>query len=139
MNLAFQMLTGSGPTIVLCILGIVFALVQREKAPKAATIVILSLVVLLGLVIVRPVVYNLLGRIEGDGKFAMVQAWGFVCTLVDVASTAGLIFAAFCDRQAPLPYADPFAKPVTSFPPPSTSFPSSAPLPPLGGPMRPPQ
>jgi Na+/H+-translocating membrane pyrophosphatase len=139
MNFALQMLTGSGPTIVLCILGIVFALVQKEKAPKAAIFVVLSLVVLLGLVIVRPIVYNLLGRIDSDGKAMMFQAWGFFCTLVDVASTAGLIFAAFCDRQAPAPYANPYAKEVTSFPPRPTSFPSPAPLPPLGGPMRPPQ
>ena len=41
-----QSLIGMGPTLVLCVLGIIFALVQREKAPKAAIFVIFSLVVI---------------------------------------------------------------------------------------------
>ena len=113
---------------------------QREKAPKAAIIVIISLVVLLLLTLVRPLGYNLLGRIEGDAKFSLFQIWGFVCTMVDLASTAGLIYAAFCDREVRGyvdPYANPYAKNPSAGTPPA--FPGPAPLPPLGGPMRPPQ
>ncbi|MBC7855504.1 MAG: hypothetical protein IAF94_18910 [Pirellulaceae bacterium] len=131
-------LTHMGPMIVLCVLGIIFALVQREKAPKAATFVIVSLVVLLLLVIIRPIGYYAINLIEGEVKFSLISLWSFLCSVVDMASTAGLIFAVFCDRAVPMGSNDPFAKPAGGVPAyPGPSFPGPAPLPPLGGPMRP--
>ncbi|MFN0018011.1 MAG: hypothetical protein ACKVP0_07120 [Pirellulaceae bacterium] len=128
------------PTILVCILGIVFALVQREKAHKAATFVIISLVVLLLITIVRPIGFSFLTRMEGETKFTVMQIYGFVFGLIDLATTAGLIFAVFCDRETPMGVPDPFAKQFTNVPPyPGPSFPGPAPLPPLGGSMRPPQ
>ena len=132
-------LIGSGPTIVLCILGIIFALVQREKAPKAATFVMISLVVLLLLMIVRPIGYSFLSRMNGDARFTMFQVWNLGCGLVGVASTAGLIFAAFCDRGAPLGAISPYAQQFGGMPPSGNPYVAPNPLPPLGGSIRPPQ
>ena len=126
----------SGPTIVLCVLGIIFALVQREKAPKAATIVVISLVVLLLLMIVRPIGFSLQGRFEGDTRMLFVQIWSFLCSMVGLACTAALIFAVFCDRAAAVGSSNPFAKEFAPMPAPPSA---PAPLPPFGGLPRPPQ
>jgi hypothetical protein len=137
MNALLQSLIGTAPAVILCILGIIFAVVQREKAPKAATCVILSLVVLLALTIVRPLGARMLIEMK---LMNGLGAYYFVCNLVDLATTAGLLFAAFCDREAPSLMGNPYAKDFASFPPQAPpSFPGTAPLPPLGGSLRPPQ
>jgi hypothetical protein len=131
-------LISSGLTIALCVLGIIFALVQREKSPKAATFVMISLVVLLLLMIVRPIGFNMLRQIDGGAKFTISSIWSFICNLVDMACTAGLIFAAFCDRTAPLGTPDPFALQVGGAPPSTNPYVALRLLPPLGGSMKPP-
>ena len=131
-------LIGSAPTVLICVLGIIFALVQREKAPKAAIFVIISLVVLLVLTIVRPIGFNMLRQIDGGAKFTLPSIWGFVCSLVGMAATAGLIFAAFCDRAAPLGAINPYAQQF-GVPPSTNPYVAPRPLPPLGGSMKPPQ
>jgi len=138
-NFLISTLINSGPTALLCVLGVIFALVQREKAPKAAIFVIISLVALLLLVIVRPIGYHFLSQMNGDARFTLFSVWNFGCTLVDVASTAGLIFAAFCDRSAPLGATDPFALQHGGVPQSTNPYIAPKPLPPLGGSFRPPQ
>jgi hypothetical protein len=110
---AISFLTNQGPTILVCILGIIFALVQREKAPKAATFVMLSLGVLLVLTLVRGVGASILLRAELDNVLWLYYA---LCNLIELATTAGLIFAVFCDRQAPLPGGNPYVQPYGGTP-----------------------
>ena len=135
----FQSLINMGPTLVLCVLGIIFALVQREKAPKAAIFVIFSLAIMLILMVIRPIGFNLLVRVDREIHITLINIWSFVCGLVDLGATAGLIYAVFCDRETTPGAPDPFAIKPPSAVPSGNPYVSPSPLPPFGTPPQPPQ
>ena len=130
-----------GPVVLVCILGIIFAIAQKDKAPKAATFVMISLGVLLVLTVLRSTGAALLN--QAHVGFEVMSIYYFVCNLIELATTGGLIFAAFCDREAPLPAVNPYLLQSGGVPQSSNPYVSpnapSAPLPPLGGNFRPPQ
>ena len=124
-------LVTSIPSILVYILGIIFCLMQMRKAPKAAVIVVISLLVLLLLSVVQPILFVFVGRMENARNwFAIVS---LLFRIVYLAGIVGLVFAVFCDREAPAGYANPFAKEFAPV------LPGPAPLPPFGGLPRPPQ
>jgi hypothetical protein len=95
------------PTIILCIIGFICALGHKDKMPKAATILMISLGALLVLSILRPIMNELIwGVFRGEDiktTANLSSAWGFLSVLIGTAATAGLVFAAFCDRGPSLP------------------------------------
>ena len=125
------------PTILLCIVGIIFALGRKDTMPKAATILMVSLGAMLLLCIARPigneVIWGFLRSEDMRSTATLSSVWSIFCMLIDVAATAGVIFAVFCDREAYVkgntnpfagdyidpknPYAVPTATPVGPWPP----------------------
>lgn len=131
-------LVTSIPSILVYTLGIIFALVQMRRAPKAAVIVVISLLVLMLLTVVQPVVFVFVGRLENARNWFSVVSLLF--RIVFLAGIAGLIFAVFCDREAPGGHSNPFVKEFASPPAaPGPVYPGPAPRPPFGGLPRPPQ
>src|SRR5688572_30348172 len=81
------------PSVLVYSLGIIFALMQMRKAPQAAVIVVISLVVLLLLSLAQPTVFVFIGRMEnGRNWFAIVS---LLFRIVFLAGIAGLVFAVF--------------------------------------------
>lgn len=125
------------PSVLVYSLGIIFALVQMRKAPKAAVIVVISLLMFLLLSIVQPVVFISISRAQGTPQWFQIVSMVF--RLVYLAATGGLIFAVFCDRESPLANINPYAQQFGGVPPSGNPYAAPNPLPSLGDPMRPPQ
>ncbi len=114
------------PMVLVCLFGMIFAIVHMSKAPKAMTIAALSLGALLLLSFVRPLGHDLLFRFaEGDidRRGLLSAVWGIICTLIDAAATARVVFAIFCNRDLQ----------PAGYPPVPGGYPSQPQMPPPGG------
>jgi hypothetical protein len=89
---------------LICIVGIVFCLMFRDRARRPFTIAAASLagflLIALGERIVEPVVYGLFGSRQSGGLLVSnaLGAWRFFAGLVQAAALAGLLWAVACER-----------------------------------------
>ncbi|MGI8982718.1 MAG: hypothetical protein ACR2FY_26080 [Pirellulaceae bacterium] len=121
-------LVTSIPSIVVYSLGIIFALVQMRKAPKAAVIVVISLTGLGLLSIAQPFVFVFLGRMKNAANWFSIVSLLF--RFAFLAAVAGLILAVFCDRGAPPENVSPYAQQFGNIPTNPNPYAAPKPLPP---------
>jgi len=116
------------PSILAYSLGIIIALMWMRKAPTAAVIVVISLIGFGLLSISQPFVFGFVGRMEDRVKWFPIVSLLF--RLAYLAVTAGLVWAVFCDRGAPLGNVNPYAQQFGNIPPNTNPYAAPKPFPP---------
>lgn len=95
----FRLLVTAIPSIVVYSLGIIFALVQMRKAPKASVIVVISLLALGLISIAQPFLFA--GARGMDNPALWIGIMSLVFRIAFLAAVAGLVLAVYSDRGAP--------------------------------------
>jgi hypothetical protein len=94
---------------LICIAGIAFCLIYRDRAQRPLTIAAASLagflLIGLGERVVEPALYGLFGSRESGGLLVSnaLGLWRGFASLVQAAALAGLLWAVACDRGISFP------------------------------------